>query len=131
MFRYVRHDKAKGKLAFVQTVNTVKGVDKSSFPNRRHNHVKKSQNQCGQQSFKGGFKGLPFSKIFRGLGQNVHRERRAEYLANIYYFFAKEFGWDKEKVDKQQAAYLGMIIELWNKEQRKANMSHRFSRKLK
>ena len=40
---------------------------------------------------------------------------------NIYYFCAKQFGWDQHKVDEQRPSYLKALIEMHNKEVQKAN----------
>ena len=38
---------------------------------------------------------------------------------SIYYFFAREFSWDKKTVDSQKVGYLNLLIDLYKTEQRK------------
>ena len=42
---------------------------------------------------------------------------------NLYYFCAKEFGWDQHKVDNQRPNYLNMLIDQHNKEVNKKNLA--------
>ena len=43
----------------------------------------------------------------------LHRTtRRSQNRSEYYYFFAAEFGWDKEKVDRQPVEYLSEIIRI-------------------
>jgi len=43
----------------------------------------------------------------------LHRStRRSKNRAEYYYFFAEEFGWDKEKVDRQPVEYLAGLIKI-------------------
>ena len=71
----------------------------------------------------GGHEGLPFSEIFGRVGGDFRGAGYSRGTGNIYYFFAREYGWTKDQVDSQPIGYLNTIISEYKDEQRKERVN--------